>query len=173
MQQNTPRSTQDTRAATNMTAQNMRMSSSGARAYQEGETALQTFWKKMIFSNKDSYSPPSFASAPPLPTPRTATAGALIKRPEGGNDRMVPRSTSHVQVRPHSLFTLPHCDFDVAAFPLVALLPFTRLCLHSVSTPGKTLKLCFLPFDLLLAPRTQSRCCSTHMCSQGLLGEGH
>jgi hypothetical protein len=167
MQQNTPRSTQDTRAATSTTAQNMRMSSSGAKVYQEGETALQSFWKKKIFPNKDSSSLPSFASAPPLPTPRTATAGALIRRPEGGNDRIVPMSTSHVQVRAHLLFTLLHCDFDVAAFPLVALLPFTRLCLHSVSTPGKTLKFCFLPFDLFFAPGTQPRCCRTLTC-QGM-----
>jgi hypothetical protein len=80
MQQNTPRSMQDARAATNMTAQNMRKSSSGAKAYQEGETALQTFLKRKIFSNKDSSSPPAYASPPHrtatavMPAPRTATA---------------------------------------------------------------------------------------------------
>lgn len=129
VQQNTPRTQvafsegqgADTRAVAYRPEQNMRMSFNEARADQNdhGETALQTFWKRNMSSNKSKSTSGTSAATPVAsiqhPSSRTATAGALIRRPE-------PLSARHVQVRPHLLFTLLH-----AAPLLVAYLSITRL----------------------------------------------
>eukprot|EP00802_Teleaulax_amphioxeia_P011169 Tamp_11199.p2 GENE.Tamp_11199~~Tamp_11199.p2 ORF type:complete len:263 (-),score=17.75 Tamp_11199:271-1059(-) len=104
VQQNTPRTQvafsegqgADTRAVAYRPEQNMRMSFNEARADQNdhGETALQTFWKRNMSSNKSKSTSGTSAATPVAsiqhPSSRTATAGALIRRPE-------PLSARHVQ----------------------------------------------------------------------------